>query len=89
MEIKSAKEIINQKLYITDDGEPNSVHDSIESVVEAMQEYAKQFIDLAAEEVTCDCRIDYVNDYDYSAGHNGMTGGIDKESILEIKQLIK
>ncbi|KIO75597.1 hypothetical protein TH53_19865 [Pedobacter lusitanus] len=39
----------------------------------------------ASSEVSCSHEIDYVDHYDYSAGHNGMTGEIDKESITGLE----
>ena len=50
--------------------------------------YAVQAIEKCAEEVTHSIQIDWVDPHDYSAGHHGITGDIDKKSILEvIKQL--
>lgn len=58
-------------------------------ILEAMKKYAEQFIDLAAEEAYCTCEIDWNDFHDFSAGHNGIKGELQKESILEIKKQIK
>lgn len=57
---------------------------NIELVIltEAMKEYATQFIDLAAE--IADFTIE-----SYSSAQEGSTMEIDKESILQIKKIIR
>lgn len=42
-----AEELIKNKLYITQDGEPFDVHDSINNVKEVMIEFAKYHVELA------------------------------------------
>lgn len=62
-----------------------------EAIIKAMKEYAIAMCEEqkkeCAENATCNCHIDYVDPYDYSAGHNGMAGDIDKQSILETKNV--
>lgn len=40
----TAEELINNSLYITDDGEPNYVHDSVSSVKDIMISYTEDKI---------------------------------------------
>lgn len=74
-DIKTAEDILN-KWY-----KPLNKIGDIASIqlIEAMKEYAKQFIDLAAEEA----QAVIIN------GWLGEDYVVDKESILEIKELIK
>jgi hypothetical protein len=69
-QIRTAEEILDQDISI-DDPEDKEV------ILYAMQVYAKQFIDLAAEEAKT-----RTNDESTSVI-------VDKESILKIKDLIK
>lgn len=92
MEIKSAEEIFSNNWCGDESGS------SIEEIaLLSMKEYAKQFIDLAAEEA----RINYTNIlykkeevlYEYR-GYEGYDDdpilvNINKQSILKVKQLIK
>lgn len=43
----TAKELINKRLYVTDDGEPESVHDSVSNVKDTMIEFAKYHVEKA------------------------------------------
>ena len=54
-------------------------------LMKAMKQAVNEAIQECADNVECDHRIDYVDDFDYSAGHNGMVGDIDKDSILNLK----
>lgn len=62
--------------------------DAVESynVERLMIEFAKLHVEAAlkeaSEEVCHDIQIDWCDPYDYSAGHNGIKGDIDKKSIL-------
>lgn len=87
MEIKTAQGILFKHISDKTIDELSVVQ--LNQIREAMKEYAEQYIDLAAEEAYCTCEIDWVDFHDFSAGINGMKGELQKESILEVKQLIK
>lgn len=76
MEIKSAEEILNK----WDLSKINNHRGYGINHIEAMKEYASQFIDLATEEAQ--------KDFDKHYEEFGWAR-INKESILKVKQLIK
>lgn len=80
MEIKSADEILKKHI-----GETMS-H---KGILDAMKEYAKKFIDLAADKAFIN--VTHGHD-DWEDLNNAVSEGkikVDKESILSLKQLIK
>ncbi len=63
-----------------------SIHDTRKSIAEEMISFAKMHLENAIQEIMKniqhDIEINYINPYDYSAGHDGLKGDIDKDSIL-------
>lgn len=51
-------------------------------LIEFAKLHVEQALKIASEQVYHDIQIDWCDPYDYSAGHNGIKGDIDKESIL-------
>jgi len=91
MEIKTAEEVLNEidRLHMDD-----TVHATKEEIIEIMIEYAKQFIDLASnmalvQEVKS-YPIENKENYAFKFNeYHSVSISVNKESILEIKQLIK
>ena len=75
MEIKSA-----EKILIEQAGKINNYY-LANDIIEAMKEYAAQFIELAAEVATC-------SSYESSEVIEGYSE-VNKQSILEIKNQLK
>jgi hypothetical protein len=74
-DIQTAEEFLDEKV------KENDV-----LVIDVMIEFAKLHVEAAlkaaSEEVYHNIDIDWVDRYDYSADHNGLTGSIDIDSIL-------
>ena len=64
----------------------NGIASIQETVVILSKQFAKyhveQALKAASENVRDNIEIDWIDPYDYSAGHNGIKGEIDKDSIL-------
>lgn len=60
-----------------------SWYDCMEAMIEFAKLHVEQALKTASEEATHSVEIDWMDPYDYSAGHNGIKGGVDKYSILE------
>ena len=78
----TAEVLINRSLYVTDDGEPNSVHDSVESVKEAMIEFAKYHVEQALKAADNNATIDIIDREEISEGSFRPIYGVDSKSIL-------
>ena len=50
-------------------------------MIEFAKGHCKEQAETIKKNITHDIRIDWVDPYDYSAGHNGITGDIDYKSI--------
>lgn len=92
MELKTLKQIwteVSEK-YIKGDLEGVKMDITFDQAIsEAIIRQAVKFsLFRVQHNVSCNCQIDWVDPYDYSAGHNGITGGIDQESITELEDTI-
>lgn len=52
-----AKQFLETMVYITDDGEPKSVHDSVESVESAMKSYAEAKVKEAVQAIKTNLKL--------------------------------
>lgn len=82
--IRTAEEILKDWITSPEGGWEPSDH---EAVIEAMQEYAKQFINLAAEEA----EIKIIDICEHKIKHGTINESdivVDKESILKLKERV-
>lgn len=80
MKIKTAEELLKEKFW---NGEYMEIHSGDWSdIIDIMQDYAEQFIDISAEEAA----LERLPKYDVREPNEYQ---VDKESILKIKELIK
>lgn len=78
----TAEELIKNKLYTTQDGEPIDVHDSISSVEEAMIEFAKYHVQEALKAASEEVKLKNVKVKHELIG-DVYIKEIDKNSILK------
>jgi len=83
--MKSAEEYI-VRLYITDDGEPKCVHDTVENVLEAIKIAQRDAIDEAVKMCLNECA--YVN-YPLFDGNRIAGSIVPKENILQVADKLK
>lgn len=69
----TAEELMLQRLYVTNDGEPASIHDNFNTVKDTMVEFAKYHVQKALELASQEGES-------YVIG--GMVSEIDKDSII-------
>ena len=79
--IPTAEEILNDKVYITQDG-IEDVHDSLSTVADVMIEFAKLHVEAALKEASEKATVTPIDHEEISEGSFRSIWGVDDDSIL-------